>query len=371
MSNEQSLIRDPQCDIEAKPRVSSSLFDFEGETNITYNNIVYPNTAEVIMKNGKPKESWMKNWTQEERFDKFFEFCHAFDKRQDKLLLEDYQIFSHRLHWHEHPYCYMMQHETDLEKLLYYTIVFSFSNEHWGTITRLIKDGEEKTRQHFVENRHARNDLFQIYYPKGTQVKDWLLDGPKKAAKDMVHILENLDRPYTMMEFAKKLEKYFKEHQGFRSPLYPCKNTARYVAMSRPDLVDPESILFGGTGHFDGMQQIFGGPNLNGKVKYNIDKNGQFIAENNYAEMWIEQMNILANHPNNPMTSQKMLNVEDKTCFFYKHIAISHGIKSPTKRIPYTWIFDGAFNLAKHPTENVIVNAETTKYLWGREYPNE
>jgi hypothetical protein len=82
-------------------------------------------------------------------------------------------------------------------------------------------------------------------------------------------------------------------------------------------------------------------------------------------------MNILANHPNNPMTSQKMLNVEDKTCFFYKHIAISHDIKSPTKRIPYTWIFDGAFNLAKHPTENVVVNAETTRYLWGKDYPNE
>ena len=174
-----------------------------------------------------------------------------------------------------------------------------------------------------------------------------------------------------MMEFAKILEKYFKEHQNFRSPLYPCKNTARYVAMSRPDLVDPESILFGGTGHFDGMMQIFGGPNLNGKVKYSIDKDGQFIAENKYAEMWIEQMNILANHPNNPMTSQKMLNVEDKTCFFYKHIAISHDIKSPTKRIPYTWIFDGAFNLAKHPTENVVVNAETTRYLWGKDYPNE
>lgn len=132
--NSQDLIRDPQCDIEAKPKsvdfLQNKLFEFEGEMT-DYKNIKYPNTnLNIEFKNNKPKESWMKDWTQEERFDKFFEFCHAFDKRQDQLLLEDYQIFSHRLHWHEHPYCYMMQHETDLEKLLYYTIVFSFSNEH-------------------------------------------------------------------------------------------------------------------------------------------------------------------------------------------------------------------------------------------------
>ena len=378
--NNQETVTEPRLEIEHNPKTGSmnsdflqnKLFNFEGEKETNYTNIKYPNTnLDIEFKKKKPKESWMKDWTQEERFNKFFEFCHAFDKRQDQLLLDDYQIFSHRLHWHEHPYCYMMQHETDLEKLLYYTIVFSFSNEHWGTITRLIKDGEEKTREHFVENRHARNDLFQIYYPKGTIVKDWLLDGPRQAAKDMVHILENLDRPYTMMEFAKLLETYFKEHQNFRSPLYPCKNTARYVAMSRPDLVDPESVLFGGTGHFDGMQQIFGGPNLNGKVKYSIDKDGQFIAENAHAQTWIDQMQILSDHPNNPMTSQKMLNVEDKTCFFWKHISITHGMKSPTKRIPYNWIFDGNFNLAKHPTEDVVVNADTTRHLWGRDYPNE
>jgi len=119
------------------------------------------------------------------------------------------------------------------------------------------------------------------------------------------------------------------------------------------------------------MQQIFGGVNLNGKVKYSIDIDGQFIAENKHAEEWIRQMDLLVNHPNNPMESQKYLNVEDKTCFFYKHIAISHGIKSPTKRIPYTWIFDGEFNLAKNPDKEINVNADTTRHLWGRDYPNE
>ena len=314
--------------------------------------IVYTNTCEVEFKGKKPKDSWMRDWTLDQRIDKFFEFCQKFDDRQDDLLKDEYQIFSHRLHWHEHPYCELMQSVTDNELRMYYTLVFSFSNEHWGTLTKLMNEGKDATREFFVENRHARNDLFQIYYPKGTNVKDWLLEGPRKAAKDLAYVLDEAEKrgtPYTMMGFAKILEKYFKEHQNFRSPLYPCKNTARYIAMSYPHLVNPESILFGGTGHFDGLHQIFGGQNLNGKVKYTINESGDFIPENKQADMWLNQMATLVNHPSNPMTSQKYLNVEDKTCFFWKHIAISHGEKRPTKNIPYTWIFDSKFNLSNHP----------------------
>ena len=314
--------------------------------------IVYTNTCEVEFKGKKPKDSWMRDWSLDQRIDKFFEFCQKFDDRQDDLLKDEYQIFSHRLHWHEHPYCELMQSVTDNELRMYYTLVFSFSNEHWGTLTKLMSEGKDATREFFVENRHARNDLFQIYYPKGTNVKDWLLEGPRKAAKDLAYVLDEAEKrgtPYTMMGFAKILEKYFKEHQNFRSPLYPCKNTARYIAMSYPHLVNPESILFGGTGHFDGLHQVFGGQNLNGKVKYTINESGDFIPENKQADMWLDQMATLVNHPSNPMTSQKYLNVEDKTCFFWKHIAISHGEKRPTKNIPYTWIFDSKFNLSNHP----------------------
>jgi hypothetical protein len=251
-----------------------------------------------------------------------------------------------------------MQNVTDNEQRMFLTLVFSFTNEHWGTFMKLYNEGVDATREHFVDNRHARNDLFQIYYPKGTNVKEWVLDGPRRAAKDLKYLFDDIEhsqadfrdkrRPYTMMEFAKKLEAYFKEYQSFRSPLYPCKNTARYIAMSYPHLVDPESILFGGTGHFDGLHQIFDGDNLNGKVKYSINEWGHFIPENKKAEEWLRQMKILVEHPSNPMVAQKYLNVEDKTCFFWKHIAISHGEKRPTKNIPYTWIFPSTFSLANH-----------------------
>ena len=149
-----------------------------------------------------------------------------------------------------------------------------------------------------------------------------------------------------MMQIAREFCNYFMTHHGFRAPMYPCKNFARYIAMTWPDLVDPESVLFGGTGHFDGMQQIFGGKNLNGKVKYDIDNNGEFIPTNKHGELWIEQMTELVEDSRNPMMSQKWLNVEDKTCFFYKHMAITHGEKRPTKRIPRDWIFPKEFRLA-------------------------
>jgi hypothetical protein len=313
-------------------------------------NIAYQDTCEVEFKGKKPKDSWMKEWPLEQRIEKFFEFCRVFDDREDNLLKNEYQIFSHRLHWHEHPYCEYMQEISNNKARMFYTLVFSFTNEHWGTFMQLYNGGVDAAREHFKTNRHARNDLFQIYYPKGTNVKEWILEGPKKASEDLYQVFDEIERGerqrFSMMGFAKFLEEYFKRELNFRSPLYPCKNTARYIAMSYPHLVDPESILFGGTGHFDGLHQIFGGTNLNGKVKYEIDDIGEFVPTNKYADEWLRQMRILVEHPSNPMQSQKYLNVEDKTCFFWKHIAISHGEKKPTHQIPYTWIFSDTFNLS-------------------------
>jgi hypothetical protein len=49
--------------------------------------ITYSNLAVVELdEKGKPIESWMKDWSQEERTDKFFEFCNAYDLRRDSLL---------------------------------------------------------------------------------------------------------------------------------------------------------------------------------------------------------------------------------------------------------------------------------------------
>ena len=72
------------------------------------NNIVYPNTTAVELNaKKKPTDTWMQDYTLDQRKLKFFEFCDKFDMREDDLLKDDFQIFSHRLHWHEHPYAYI------------------------------------------------------------------------------------------------------------------------------------------------------------------------------------------------------------------------------------------------------------------------
>jgi hypothetical protein len=45
------------------------------------------------------------------------------------------------------------------------------------------------------------------------------------------------------------------------------------------------------------------------------------------------------------MVRQKFLNLEDKLCFFYKHIAITQGIKQTTKQIPYEWVYPREWSL--------------------------
>ena len=91
--------------------------------------IQYPNIAEVEYDvKGKPKQSWMKDWTQEERTEKFFEFCREYDLRRDSLLRDNYQQFSHRLHWHECPFVDEIAKENDFQTILEACLIFSFSN---------------------------------------------------------------------------------------------------------------------------------------------------------------------------------------------------------------------------------------------------
>jgi len=308
--------------------------------------IKYENLANVSLDNkGKPKESWMKNWTQEQRTEKFFEFCRAYDQREDSLLKNNYQQFSHRLHWDECPFVYLISKINDPKLILNACLLFSFTNEHWQTFQTWYDHGPNGLRERFKNNRACRSDLFQIYYPKGTIVTDWLVKIPSIAANDLKDTLVSLKRPYSMMEYAKILNKYFIEVHGFTNAMYPCKNAARHIAMTHPELVDPESFLHGGTGFFDGLMQVMNCQNFMAKADYIINDDGLYIPTNSHGKQFINHMDYLSQHPSNPMIRQKYLNVEDKLCFFYKHIAISNGIKQTTKQIPYDWVYPKNWSL--------------------------
>ena len=310
------------------------------------NSITYENTVEPILKKGKVTNHLLEKWPFEERIQKFFEFCRAYDVREEPLLKSNPQQFSHRLHWDEMPYVEEMKNEKDVEKLLHHTIVWSFSNEHWLTFRALRDHGVDAMRNRFVTERHARSDLFQIYYPKGTKVKEWLCETPQRIAKDCYPLLQS-NRPLKMMELASKLEKHTKEKYGFRNVMYPYKNLSRHIAMARPDLVDPESWVTPGTLSFYGLWQIFGGKNLFGKTKFELDENGNYEPVNDQAKWLVEQFNTLAAHKDNPMERQYNINIEDKACMWCKHLFIKHGVKSTTKKIPYEWIYPRSFSLKK------------------------
>ena len=318
-----------------------SLISFLGEDlhDITYSDLA---TVELDEKE-KPKESWMKNWTQKQRTAKFFDFCVAYDKREDSLLKDNYQQFSHRLHWHECPFVDEVSKIKDPLTVLNACVLFSFTNEHWQTYLAWKNNALKERMESNV--RHARSDLFQIYYPKGTDVKKWLMTGPSRCAESMHNLLGSKNRPYTMMEFAKLLNTHFVDDQGFKNAMYPCKNAARHVAMSHPEWVDPESFLHGGTGFFDGLSQVLACPNYMSKAQYQIDENGQYIPTNKAGHEFVQHMKYLVEHPLNPIKKQKYLNVEDKLCMYYKHLAIRNGVKQQTKQIPYEWVYPSNWSL--------------------------
>lgn len=278
------------------------------------------------------------------------EFNEKFDLREDPDLVDG---MSHRLHWDEHPAVWRLREEKlSLEERIAVTIHWSFSNEKWTNLLTILDKGWDALGPLFEEERCSRSDLFQVYYPKGTKVKEWLQHEPRKIAKEIVPYFTGLNRPMTMMEYAKIQENVLKDKFGFRSALYPSKNTARYLAMPRPDLVDPESVLIGGTGHFRGLMYIFGTPNLDGKLKYHVDSQGDFIPENKHTLMWMEQMDTLIHWENNPIQRHHWLSEEDQTCWFSKFVERKHGDKPQPKKFPRIWMFPDDFSL-KVPRETI------------------
>lgn len=313
----------------------------------TSNDIKYVGLSEVDYDvKGKPTRSWMKDWTQEERTEKFFEFCRSYDLREDSMLKENYQQLSHRLHWHECPFVDHVKTMTDPCEILNACVLFSFTNEHWQTFTAWLNGKKDGLKKRFNEgHRHSRSDLFQIYYPKGTKVHEWLIDAPEKTARDMHHVLGAKNRPYTMMEFAKILNKYFVEEMGFRNAMYPSKNAARHVAMSHPEWVDPNSFLHGGTGFFDGLVQVFDCDHLMSKTKYEIDEFGNYVPTNKSGHELLRMMDYLRTHPSNPIHTHNYLNLEDKLCMNFKYMSMRFGKKKQTKQIPYEWVYPKQWSL--------------------------
>jgi hypothetical protein len=314
-------------------------------------NVEYPNTVEPILKNGKVSNVLMAPMTVDERLDKFMEFLHAWDRREDELLAGNPQQFSHRLHWDEMPWVDEMSKEEDLRILIRDTLIWSFSNEHWQTFRAVRDGGLDAMEERIDTERHARSDLYQIFYPKGTNVKEWLLESPDEISRDLQEQCIPTLRPgvrHSIMSLAYTVEDLLKSRYRFRNCMYPLKNFARHIAMARPDLVDPETWVTPGTLSYYGVWQIFGGRNLFGKAKF--DREGPL---NKDAYTLLGQFARIMAHKDYPIERHHNVNVEDKCCFFAKHLFINHGVKKTTPPIPYDWVYPLEFNLKKSAIKHV------------------
>jgi hypothetical protein len=305
----------------------------------------------MIVPEATRKSEWnneilLPDLTVEERIQKYFEFCRAFDKREDPVLRDHFQQHSHRLHWQEHPYVEAIKGVKSLKERIRATLVFSFTNEHWETFMACLdSDAALKKRLEDPVIRNCRSDLFQIYYPKDTNVGQFLYHGTKMVAEDMEDITRYRNSPWGMMNLAKHYESSFKKLLGFRTVLYPCKNFSRYMAMGSPALVNPESYIHPGTGSFRGFHQIFGGKYLMASAKYAVDHDGNFVPQNKDGQELWRQFGCLIGHKDNPVRAYNYINHEDKACFFFKRLAYEAGVQKATKSIPYSWIFPKIWNL--------------------------
>ena len=261
-----------------------------------------------------------------ERLHEYVAFLKDFDERSNKIVLQNPNFFSHRLHWDEHPFCYSLRDLTNLETLegiefaLRSCLVFSYSNEHWGMIESYWNSGPEIFDKKSNVDL-ARKDLFQIYLKKGCTLKDSLKLADSVGIKLSKRIYKRFKvRKYTIMELTRILDEHYKK-LGFYKVKYACKNAARYLAMTFPELVDPNSPVTGGPGHFLGLSYIFNDNNIKTPVDsfYARLETGGLIPENDSrVTTWINYMGILNGITIDIFDRQHWLNNEDKVCFFYK-----------------------------------------------------
>ena len=287
----------------------------------------------------------------EKNIEEYLSFLNNFDSRTNYYTKEFYQYFSHRLHWDEHPFCYKLREnfseitEKSIEDILNCCLVFSFLNEHYITFEGFLKEGNN----YILKNTNlSRYDLFEIYLPLGMTKQQSLItcqDISKPIAKRILNRFKV--RKYTIMELTRILDEAYKK-KGFVKWGYCAKNAARYFAMAFPEIIDPESPVVGGSGHFEGLSYIFDCPEISSGIKIEARlENGNLIPERDFlVGMWFSMMGYLNAKTQYIFRRQNWLNNEDKVCFFNKLIEFESGFrKTPKIKTKYEVIFGFNFIL--------------------------
>ena len=287
------------------------------------------------------------------RLNDYLIFLKEFDSRSNPIVKDNPNFFSHRLHWDEHPFCLVMRNKFDihtldgLQKALSSCLVFSFSNEHWGLINDYWEIGSDAFYNR-PPNSLMRRDLFQIYLKKDCTVSDSLYLADKTGRQLCKRMFKRYKtRIYTIMELTRILNEFYWK-KGFKKVKYALKNAARYLAMCFPELVDPNSPVTGGPGHFSGISYIFDDDNMVAPVDsfYSRLETGSFIPKNDWrATTWVNYMGILNGLTINIFDRQHWLNNEDKVCFYYKLQQFKNNERKPRSNYNMNHIIPEWFKL--------------------------
>lgn len=256
-----------------------------------------------------------------ERIDAFLMFCEMFSGRDDPVIKNNLPMFSHRLLWQEHPYVEKIS-AMSYPEAVELTFIYSFCVEYWP----IIENGKNFV---LTGKKFKRNDLFQVWYPKGVTLRTFILEVSKFLAINFISTIRPKSKE--IMEECNYLLGLVSCKYGFRFAGYAIKNALRYLSFVFDDVLNPESYVTPGTGSYRGLHQIFGGKYLG-------------IGGSKQKKLTLEMFDqLMSSGADKYFTKCRLINLEDKVCFFFKHLSVSSGWQSPVPGIPYTDIFPSNF----------------------------
>lgn len=275
--------------------------------------------------------------TVKNNIEQYILFLENYDTRKDVYIANNPHLFSHRLHWDEHPFCYEIRKKYDInsieniKKILETCLVFSFSNEHYQTFINFMQYGNDYFK---TNNVFCRSDLYELYLPRNMKMKEAFIECQLNTDNLAKRIYKRYKkRKYTIMELTRILDENYKK-KGYIRWGYIAKNACRYFAMSYPDIVDPESQVTGGPGHYEGLAYIFQYPQIRHGIKITARlENGNLIPDrNNLIGDWFSMMGYLQSETKNIFKRHNWLNNEDKVCFFNKYINLKKGYRQVKRK---------------------------------------
>ena len=248
------------------------------------------------------------------RINEYREYLHNYKNRKGDFV-SDIRIFPETFHSHEGIASRFVQGGTTFHDLITRSVLNSFG-QHYLPLQHAYMDNRLEAFLS-TEKKFQLTDSHQIFYPKGTNVREWMGKVPKLVPNHLYQVWD-FGKNYSIEEGTQLLVSVLRDHFEFNNIYYPCKHTMKNLSLTRLN-VDGESYVKPGTGSRRGLAYIF-----NDKKIENPKYDHKSLLDN-----LIDEVDLI--------TKNKYLNHEAHTCYFYKYLNYKNG-KKP-KKIELEWRF--------------------------------